>query len=162
VLTIEVYDETLSPVSGAEVRAEVETPYGKSIPLTVREAPGAEGIYIARHRLSREGSYLFKVEARYGGAFLGRDEARCEAQRMTLEFENPALDEGFLRRIARASGGEYLSADQLDRLPEAVKAEERFVTMREEREVWDTPLLLAAVSLILSAEWILRRRRDLM
>lgn len=162
VVTIEVYDETLSPVSGADVRAAVKTPYGKSIPLTVREAPGSEGIYIARHRLSREGGYLFEVEARYGGALLGREEVRCEAQGMTLEFENPALDEGFLRGIARASGGEYLTVDQLDRLPDAVKAEERFVTMREEREIWDTPLLLAALSLILGAEWVIRRRRDLM
>jgi hypothetical protein len=161
-LTVHVYDETFTPVRDAQVKVILQTPYGKDLPLDVEEVEGAKGIYTSTYRFLREGSYRFNVEARYGGAVLGSDSVGCEVQRPTLEFERPYLDEGFLKRLAEVSGGEYLKVEELNRLPEMIRAEDRFLTVQREKEIWDTPLLLGIVAVILSAEWILRRRRELM
>ncbi|HID57456.1 TPA: hypothetical protein EYP37_13055 [Candidatus Poribacteria bacterium] len=161
-LTVRVYDETFTPVEGAQVEVTLKTPYGKELPLEVEEALGTAGVYTASYKFLREGSYRFNVKARYGGALLGEDSVRCEVQRSTLEFEKPYLDEGYLKKLAEISGGRYIGLEDLDRLPKMIKAEDEFLILQREREIWDTPLLLVVVALILSAEWILRKRRDLM
>jgi len=161
-LTVRVYDETFTPLKNAQVEVTLKTPYSKELPLEVDEVEGAAGVYTASYRFLREGSYRFSVRARYGGALMGEDSVRCEVRRSTLEFEKPYLDEGYLKKLAEISGGRYIRLRDLDRLPKMIKAEDEFLILQREREIWDTPLLLGVVALILSAEWILRKRRDLM
>ena len=140
----------------------LKTPYGRELPLEVEEIEGTAGVYTVSYKFLREGSYQFSVRARYGGAMLGEDSVRCEVRRSTLEFEKLYLDEGYLKKLAEISGGRYIGLKDLDHLPKMIKTKDEFITLQREREIWDTPLLLGVVALILSAEWILRKRRDLM
>jgi len=161
-LTVRVYDETFTPLKNAQVEVTLKTPYGRELPLEVEEVEGTAGVYTVSYKFLREGSYQFSVRARYGGAMLGEDSVRCEVRRSTLEFEKLYLDEGYLKKLAEISGGRYIGLKDLDHLPKMIKTKDEFITLQREREIWDTPLLLGVVALILSAEWILRKRRDLM
>jgi len=77
------------------------------------------------------------------------------------ELVNLSGDEEFLRSIASATGGEYLSVDQIttlpDRLDGARQRQSRFVETR----LWDGPYLFVFVLGCLGAEWGLRKRLGL-
>ena len=74
------------------------------------------------------------------------------------EFADPRLNEGFLRRVARASGGRYVQAADAMQLVSWLKAATPQTADPEQRDLWHEPWAIAAVALLLSAEWVLRRR----
>ena len=67
-------------------------------------------------------------------------------------------DESLLRRIADASGGEFLTIDQAASLPRRIAEtgdnRSRYVELR----LWDSPYLFAFVVACFAAEWGLRKR----
>jgi hypothetical protein len=68
------------------------------------------------------------------------------------------LNEGFLRRIARTSGGRYVRAAEASRVPAWLQAAVPQNAAPERRDLWHGPWAFALVVMLLSAEWILRRR----
>lgn len=74
------------------------------------------------------------------------------------EMRDISGDPNRLAKIARASGGQYLPLDQVDRLPERLAAlretESRFLR----RPLWNSPYLFAFVFACLCGEWALRKR----
>jgi hypothetical protein len=78
-----------------------------------------------------------------------------------LEFVNLASDPEYLRRIARASGGHYLSIEQIDELPRLLREVRNEDSQLARTPIYSSPLLLAFVLACLSAEWALRKRAGL-
>jgi hypothetical protein len=74
------------------------------------------------------------------------------------EFADPRLNEGFLRRVARTSGGRYLRAAEASRIPALLTSAVPQNVTPERRDLWHEPWAFALVVMLLSAEWILRRR----
>lgn len=66
-----------------------------------------------------------------------------------------------LERIAGETGGRFYTGDDVDALPEEIRYTESGDTVREERPLWDMPILFLALGVLLSAEWGYRRWRDL-
>jgi hypothetical protein len=67
-------------------------------------------------------------------------------------------DEALLRNIAAASGGEFLTLDQVGRLPERLNRLADTQSRFAELTLWDSPLLFVFVVGCLGAEWALRKR----
>jgi hypothetical protein len=67
-----------------------------------------------------------------------------------------------MRQIATRSGGTAYSADEASALPSDLAASSTFtpkvVTSSTEAELWRTSLFLAAILVLLAAEWTLRKR----
>jgi hypothetical protein len=74
------------------------------------------------------------------------------------EMRDISGDPSRLAKIARASGGQYLTIDQVNHLPERLAAlretESRFLR----RPLWNSPYLFAFVFACLCGEWALRKR----
>jgi hypothetical protein len=68
------------------------------------------------------------------------------------------LNEGWLRRAARDSGGRYVRAADAAKIPEWLSAAIPQYAPPERRDLWHEPWAFAAIIGLLSAEWILRRR----
>jgi hypothetical protein len=66
-----------------------------------------------------------------------------------------------LRRLAEASGGEFVSLDHVARLPQRIAAltDERMRYV--EHPLWHSPMLFAFVIACFVAEWALRKRLGL-
>jgi hypothetical protein len=88
----------------------------------------------------------------------------------TTEFQVAAVNEELLdtrvhraglERIARLTGGQCLSVDQLGNLKTLLQKEPLTTTVRSERPLWDNGLVATLLAALLGAEWILRRRHDL-
>jgi len=66
-----------------------------------------------------------------------------------------------LQRIADETGGHFFTEANAASLPEAIRYSGRGVTVVEERELWDMPIVLLALVALVGAEWAFRRTRGL-
>jgi hypothetical protein len=68
------------------------------------------------------------------------------------------LNEAFLRRVARSSGGRYVNAGEAFRVVSWLQAAVPQNAAPERRDLWHQPWAFALIIMLMAAEWILRRR----
>ncbi|MEN1704988.1 MAG: hypothetical protein AAGJ54_05665 [Planctomycetota bacterium] len=74
------------------------------------------------------------------------------------ELQRPAADHARLEALATETGGEILAPDELPRLTELLPNRERRVAGTPTTDpLWDSPLALLVVTILLAFEWIGRR-----
>jgi hypothetical protein len=98
---------------------------------------------------------------------MGESELLLTAQSFNLEEEDASPRPGFLRALARTSGGLYFDASTFDggaasEVAELLNSRAR-INLVEERElpVWKIEYVFAILVVLLATEWLLRRRRGL-
>jgi hypothetical protein len=76
-----------------------------------------------------------------------------------LEYEDPRLDEELLKGIAKAGGdnGLYVPIDRLREIPPKILPREEKVTRESSIDLWDNWFTLTVFTLLIAAEWILRK-----
>jgi hypothetical protein len=124
----------------------------------VSAASGTSGRFTALFHADRAGLYHVRAEARHGSAVLGASERWMYVGGGDREFADPRLNEGFLRRVARDSGGRYVRAADASRIVGWLQEAERQNAAPGQRDLWHQPWVIAVLALLLSAEWVLRRR----
>jgi hypothetical protein len=157
-VALDVRDGEFGPVADADVAIDVTLPGGESRALQPRHDPGTAGRFLATLTLDQAGLYRVRAQARDGGRTLGDAERWLFVGGGSREFTEPRLNDAFLRRTARASGGEYVPASEAAGIPSLLQtvALDRFDP--ERRDLWHEPWAFALVILLLSTEWVLRRR----
>ena len=78
-----------------------------------------------------------------------------------LEFRDATLKREFLQRLADASGGAYYSLDDAADIPMNLRGRRTSTSIYRAEYLWDMPFLWGLVLLLLSAEWVYRRRKGL-
>ena len=78
-----------------------------------------------------------------------------------MKRSTSAMRAALLTRLAEETGGRFYTKDTMGRLPEDLRFTERGVTMLEERDLWDMPVLLVLLLGSVLAEWSYRRVRGL-
>ena len=74
------------------------------------------------------------------------------------EMADVSADPRLLRRVADATGGQFLPLDQLNTLPMRLSEIRQRQSRLVEYPLWDSPYLFAFVVACLSAEWSLRKK----
>ena len=151
----------LAPASGGHYRVEVvrDGKVVQSLPLGRGAGPDV-GRLEARLGNLAEGDYIVRTVAGTAPAGPGGGVELPLHVGSTYEAElaDVSGDDSVLRRLAEASGGEFFSLDQMDRLADRLRlAAERRPRYVEQR-LWDSPLLFAFVVGCLAAEWAARKR----
>ena len=155
--TIDTRDAAFAPVGDAVVTATLTLPGGDARPLTVRR-DAAAGRYVAPFQPEVAGLYRLRADARRGTQVLGTADRWFYVGGSDREMADPRLNEAFLRRLARASGGQYVRAhDAASVVPQLASLAPQGAEP-ERRELWNQPWAFALVIALMSAEWILRRR----
>ena len=80
------------------------------------------------------------------------------APRYDAELADVAGDDALLRSIANASGGQFLTLEQLNTLPARLDTIRRRQSRLVEYPLWDSPYLFVFVLACLSTEWALRKK----
>ena len=155
-VTVDVRDARFADVGDAAVTGGVTSPAGESGSLQWR--PAANGRYTAGVRAETAGLYRVSVEARRGNTVLGTAERWMEVGGVDREFVSPRLNEGWLRRVARASGGRYVRPAEASRIVNWLQDTSPQQMAPERRDLWHEPWAFAIIVALLSGEWILRRR----
>jgi uncharacterized membrane protein len=156
-IDVDARDATFTPVVDASVEGTVELPGGDRRPLAFRRVSAHAGRFTSVFRPDRTGLYHVRAEAKRGTASFGSAERWVYVGGNDREFADPKLNEGFLRRAARDSGGRYVRAADAPALIEWLQEAARQNAAPVERDLWHQPWAIAVLIALLSSEWVLRR-----
>ncbi len=156
-----VFDENYQPVSNARISLQVRPKKGKPIPLTL--APGEEkGGYRGTLGILPPGDYQYQAQASLEGVTLGQDRGEFTVSQYSIEFEDTRMERSSLLELAQASGGEYFDLKDASSLPSHIPFAQKEIQVSKETEVWDSPLLLVLIVIVLAAEWTIRKRNRML
>jgi uncharacterized membrane protein len=156
-LAVDVRDAEFEPVRDAVVMMRMTLPGGEVHDLRPALIDPKTGRYAAPTRFDQPGVYRVVAEARRGSEVLGSSEQWVLAGAADLELADPRLNEDVLRRVARSSGGRYLKAEDLSRLPSLLASGAGDPGPPRLQELWHNIWIFTAVVLLLGAEWFFRR-----
>jgi uncharacterized membrane protein len=154
-IQLETRNKSFQPVADATVDATLTGPGSEPAPLAMR--PSGAGQHATTFVPDTPGLYRVRAEAREGAASLGVADRWFYVGGSDPEYADPRLNEGFLRRLARQSGGQYVDAADVERLLSAVSSSVPQTLEPERRDLWHEPWAFALVVGLLGAEWIIRR-----
>jgi len=162
-LFAEVFNEKLQPVTGAPVAVEVSRvlPDGSETPLARvpmhRERPDDTRLSATLEALPT-GNYTVRGSAELPDRTLQSKALALRVSGTSVEFQRTAQDRAELARVARRSGGEYVTAADAAGIADRIPVEARAVPTTSETVLRASTPLFLLVLLLLSAEWLLRKR----
>ena len=144
------------------VPLQITTPDDKVFEYTLRPATfsGRDGNKVAGYRVTVEpnmaGVFRAKATASANGSSVV-GEARFVVTAPATELAGKPIDRNFLRKIAQGSGGAYYSMDQWEHWRSDLHVNEQHTSKTELIDLWNNPIILAIIFLLLAAEWATRK-----
>ena len=160
-LAAQVVDATYTDVNNARVLAHVTTPSGKTTDVAMDWTVSRDGEYHGSFVPDEDGLYTVKVSATKDQKDLGSDVVHVRAAAGDAEYFDAAMRAPLMKRIAEETGGRFFTAENAAALPEAISFSGRGVTVVEERDLWDMPVVLLLLVTLTGTEWAYRRARGL-
>lgn len=159
-IDLQLLDEDYNPVLEENARLHVRGPDGELQNIVLPRIQGQAGRFEGTLNLEEAGvwSVLCYRDGEAGGRPLARRDLVCSV--LKKELEETSLDEAGLQALASAGSGKYARLANADALLEGFEGRSAGMKIvdRKLREVWDQAWTLLLVLLLLSLEWILRKR----
>ncbi|MCS7305321.1 MAG: glutamine amidotransferase [Thermoguttaceae bacterium] len=145
----------------AKVQAKIRGPGGRPDLVELTAIPGPAGHYSGTFEPKVPGPYEIDVEARLTDQTISAEKLKIEVGRPNLEFEKLDLDEKMLAQIAAHAKGRYMHITAADRLVDQLDTAVRKRQQQLQAKLYWPPGFWALFVLVLTVEWILRRRFQL-
>ncbi|MDD5262817.1 MAG: hypothetical protein PHD76_13305 [Methylacidiphilales bacterium] len=158
---VEVRLQGASDSGAVRLAGSVEGPDGNR-EVAFAPVAGQAGFYTAKPVFAQRGGYTFRIAAYAGGQVVENYERFLDVSPLVEEGANPELKEAYLRDLAKRAHGIYASENETAQV--AVFLKEKMALHEPAQafalaDVWNVFLILVLV--ILVAEWLLRRRLNL-
>ncbi len=146
----------------ADLRGEIELAGQPPLPLEMLPVPDRLGLAEASFTANEAGVYSIRVLP--GNVSAGGDPAvrpatlSLRVESASSELDRPTLDRALLEDMARASGGSVVAMTDFERLPGAFRVRQVGRLLEYRDELWDAPLIFGALMVLLTLEWVLRKR----
>ena len=160
-LAVEVVDSAYAEVNNANVVAVVHDPSGDSTTVPLDWDVEQDGQYDGGFPTAGPGLYEVSVHATRAGDTIGTAVTYVNVARSADEYYDASMRGTTLRRVADQTGGLFYTPQTAETLPEDIGLTGAGVTLTEERDLWDMPILLLLVLGLMAAEWGYRRKRGL-
>ena len=157
-VTAALRDDRFIGVNDAAVTARVTGPDGRTTEMPLTFAVDRDGEYRASFTTAQGGLYDIAVEAARGKDAPQRARAFVRAAPDDREYFDAAMRPTFLARIAEDTGGRFYTPATVSTLPEDITYLGRGVTVVQEKDLWDMPVVLLLLVALVGGEWALRRR----
>jgi len=159
-LSFLVRDELFEARTGARVTLTLTDPTGKIHTPGVEESLQETGTYTAELNPNMAGRWRLELEARDpNGEVIGSLEEALLVEEDRRELQSARYDPARLERIAEATGGRFFELDEVAQIPDRIP----FVQHQDAEVVtvpfWHFPGFLLALSVIMTVDWYLRRKR---
>jgi len=154
------FDAEFRPYAGERLTARLEPidakpGEGRARSLSLEPVAGQPGEYRALLAHDALGRFALKVDEPASAGLEFRVDLPPQH-----ELEVAGMDEALLREAAAASGGKFYREEDLHRLVANLAPRKAAVTSRHEVLLWNAPMLILFVALVL-AEWVLRKFSNL-
>ena len=160
-LQVEVNDPSFTRLNDATVVANILSPQGKNITLSLPWSVRKDGWYSARFTPTEDGIYRIQAKASGRGNDVGTAEQFFLSTDSNLEFHNAGQNKALLQRIASETGGRYYTLDNARLIPEEISYVERPNAAPQVLPLWDMPILFLLLCSLLLFEWLWRKRLGL-
>lgn len=161
-LTSDVMDPEYKGVNEGRIAAHITAPSGKVEDVPMEWTVEQDGEYRARFTPGEDGLYRIAVD--------GQDKAGVAVERGTMamrvapsdaEYFDAAMRTPLLRRVAEETEGRFFRASETASLADAISYSGKGVTVTDERELWDMPIVLFCLMGLMGGEWLFRRTKGL-
>jgi len=158
----EVHDSAFVEVNDALVEATVTGPDGTVQVVPMDWSVDRDGEYAGTFRPTVEGGYDIQVRVAQGAEeSVGLAHAHVQVGPSAEEYFDAGQRRSLLTRLARETGGRYYDPTTVQSLPEDIQWTGAGVTLTEERDLWDMPILFFLLVALVGIEWALRRQKGL-
>lgn len=164
-LQVRVRDEKFQPLDDATVSLEIEpilsdasNPRTNRLQLRAEPSSVEAGVYQVTYVPHNTGGY--RAQARVVNAMgveMGQAEAGWSSDLLAEEFKSLQPNPALLEAIAGRTGGEVISAENLDKFASGLPNRRAPVMESWTTPAWHTPVLFAFALACLAGEWGLRR-----
>jgi von Willebrand factor type A domain len=151
------------PLTDAKYSAQLADPRSAVTPIELTNVDATEGQFQGTIRLALPGNYQVWLED-----FAGRDAGRLSPKSFRVEvprreWENPVLARDALEQVAATTRARYFGLHELEDAIAAIEGDvrERLTGEPRRRELWSSWYTLLLFLALLSAEWILRKKYNL-
>lgn len=147
-----------APADDEGVVVQLQRQIGPPQETTLTRRVGRRGLFEGTLDYLMPGEYEAQIVRPDLGDGVG-DVTRFEIQQPPLELAQLVINQQGLREAADISGGEYYPINEASRLLEKLPpSRQQFVDERTPRKLWNSHMVVALFVIILSSEWLLRRR----
>jgi uncharacterized membrane protein len=156
-----VSDAEYVDLNNAAVSAHVTTPSGAERDIPMEWTLHDDGAYAGQLMADEAGSYQVVVEARHGADTAYSAAAALVADTTGADLGRAELRRDLLQRLATSTGGRYYPLAEASRLLKDVEFTAGGITARDAHDLWDMPIVLLLLVVLLVSDWALRRVRGL-
>jgi uncharacterized membrane protein len=160
-LSAEVLDPEYKGINDGQITAQISTPSGKIESVPMDWTVERDGEYAARFTPTEDGVHKVSVGGSRSGKDVGRGGAFLRVAPSDAEYFDAAMRAPLLERIAEETEGRFFRAADTSKLVEAITYSGKGVTVVEEKELWDMPVILILLLAFMGAEWVYRRKYGL-
>ena len=148
-------------VNDAFVTAQVKAPSGRTVEVPLDWTLRDDGTYVGNFAPDEAGTWSLVAVATKGRDTTRSDQGALLVDPRGADMDRVELRTPVLRRLAEETGGKYYPIADLAPLAEDVNLTNSGITTRESRDLWDMPIVLFTLILLLGLEWGYRRWRGL-
>ena len=164
-VTATVRDINYLADNNASVWMHMSDPEGGAIDNAMEWDIDRDGVYRSSFEVQTEGVFNLLVDVASAAGEADRSDTERNAAFVVTpslrEFSSAGRDTALLERVAAASGGRYYNLEQTGRLATDITYTPNAYSKEVQEDLWDTPLLLMLLILLLCADWMLRRFKGL-
>lgn len=161
-LTAQVVDPEYKGINDGRITAHVTSPTGKVEDVPMSWTVKREGEYAAKFTPNDDGIVKITVGGTdHEGKDVTRGTATVRVAPSDAEYFDAAMRAPLLKRIADETEGRFFTADQTSSLVDAITYSGKGITVVEDKELWDMPLVLILLLGLMGIEWSYRRAKGL-
>lgn len=160
----QVYNENYQPVDGATVTVNIKAKSdgGENVQINLNPSRQANGRYQGDLRYLPVGEYTTQISATLNGVSLGTDTGGFTVGEASIEFDRTRMNQTMLTRLSAMTGGRFYRVEEADQLLDDLSFPDITIQVTQDIQIWNHPLVLILFILLLTAEWLLRRRYGLL
>jgi nitrogen fixation protein FixH len=160
-VSAEVTDRAYRDVNSANVTATVVAPSGEEQQIPLEWSVTRDGQYRTTVTPTERGIYRVLVAARSRTDTVASDTAFVSVSDPTVEAFGAERHTALLKRIAEETGGRYYSPTQAAELASDLVYSKSGNTIVQRLDLWDMPIVLVLLLVLVGGEWAYRRSRGL-
>jgi len=160
-IEVEAYDEKFEPLKDETFKVDmVNSRTGSVETIVLEKVPNKPGRYTKTMQAAQTGTFELTAMRDDPDAARKVSSKRIVIEVPQAEALRPEADEATMKAIASRAEN-FLHIQEIDKLPEMIPPG-KLATYRDDwREVWDSPLTLLLIVLVLAAEWIIRKKHNM-